>query len=78
MSGQYKNHSIVNFNERHFLKIHTETDVNFRQQSFDTDVKYWWNMLMIDEMFNETYLMKHIMINEWKKEVIWLANFKTT
>ena len=30
LSGQYKNHPTVNFNETHFLKIHTETDVNFR------------------------------------------------
>ena len=33
LGGQYKNHSTVNFNETHFLKIHTKTDVNFRQQS---------------------------------------------
>ena len=31
LSGQYKNHSAVNFSETQFLKIYTETDVNFRQ-----------------------------------------------
>ena len=38
-SGQYKNHSTVNFNGTQFLKIRIETDANFQQQSFDTTVK---------------------------------------
>ena len=50
LSGQYKNHSTVNFNETHFLKIHTKTDVNFRQQSFKTNVKHLF--------------MKHITMNQ--------------
>ena len=48
LSGRYKYHSTVNFNETHFLKIHTETDVNFRQQSFDTNVKHLFNEVYYD------------------------------
>ena len=49
LSGKYKNHSIVNFNQTHFLKIHIETDVNFRQQSFDTNDKHLFNEAYYDE-----------------------------
>ena len=57
LSGRYKYHSTVNFNETHFLKIHTETDVNFRQQSFDTDVNFRQQSFDTDVkyLFNETY-----------------------
>ena len=40
---------IVNFNQTHFLKIHIETDVNFRQQSFDTNDKHLFNEAYYDE-----------------------------
>ena len=53
LSGQYENHSTVNFNETHFLKIYTETAVNLRQQSFDTNVKYLFNEAYYDEPMKE-------------------------
>ena len=60
LSGRYKYHSTVNFNATHFLKIHTETDVNFRQQSFDTDVNFRQQSFDTDVkyLFNETYYDK--------------------
>ena len=53
LSGQYKNHSTVNFNETYFLKIHTKIDVNFRQQSFNTNVKHLFNEAYYDESMKE-------------------------
>ena len=55
LSGQYKYHSTVDFNETYFLKIDRETDVNFRQESFDIDVNFDTN---VKYLFNETYYDK--------------------
>ena len=64
LSGQYKNHSTVHFSETHFLKIHTETNVNFRQQPFDTNVNYSFNEAYYDKSVKErSYLISEFQNN---------------
>ena len=64
LSGQYKNHSTVHFSETHFLKIHTETNVNFRQQPFDTNVNYSFNEAYYEKSVKErSYLISEFQNN---------------
>ena len=63
LSGHYKSHSTVNFNEIHLLKIHTETDVNLQQQSFNTNVTKLFNEAYYDESIKE----RSYLISEFQK-----------
>ena len=64
LSDQYKIHSTVSFNETHSSKIQTETDANFKQQSFDTNVTHLFNEIYYDESINErSYLIRDFQNN---------------